>query len=377
MNICILAHSSDLSGANQALLETIEVLCEKHELFIILPSEGPLMEEIHHISNSINVKVIRFNWWVYREKKTFQFQIIKNIIRNLIAIISILKIHKKQRFDYFISNTITISIGCYLSKITQKKHFWYFHEFGFLDHNLKFFIGKKAACLLIKISRAKIVVNSKIMQMYFNDWLGINTILLFNSMHRFTEKIKNHSINPPESFGITKLIIYGRIDKSKGQHIILSALKKCIDLGYIFELTILGSYDDKRYFSELTDFVLKSNMDRYVKFEQHVHEPINLISNHHIVINCSKSEAFGRTMIEAMYLKKLVIATTLGSGPELIGNNERGLLFNRDANQLFEVLRDIHLNNPKVPELIDNGFSFASENFNKINHSKQLDLILC
>ena len=69
MNICILAHSSDLSGANQALLETIEVLSEKHKLFIILPSEGPLIKEIYNISSYINVKVIRFNWWVYREKK--------------------------------------------------------------------------------------------------------------------------------------------------------------------------------------------------------------------------------------------------------------------------------------------------------------------
>jgi L-malate glycosyltransferase len=49
-----------------------------------------------------------------------------------------------------------------------------------------------------------------------------------------------------------------------------------------------------------------------------------------IYVSCSRSEAFSNTILEGMACGRVVVGSRVGGTPELIGNDERGLLFQPD-----------------------------------------------
>jgi L-malate glycosyltransferase len=58
-----------------------------------------------------------------------------------------------------------------------------------------------------------------------------------------------------------------------------------------------------------------------------------------IYVSCSRSEAFSNTILEAMACGRVVVGSRIGGTPELIGANERGLLFQPgDAGDLADKL---------------------------------------
>ena len=374
MKICLLAHSSDLSGANLALLEILETLVINNTLVIIIPSEGPIIKNIKTISEDIDVKIIQYNWWMYRNKKILQFQILRNIFKNFWALLLICKVLKKHNSDYLISNTITISLGFILSIITRKKHILLAHEFGKLDHNLKFLVGQKMARKIIRLSNSKIIVNSNIMKEYYDNWLNGSAQILYYSMTSFSKKIDfDVSFTPQKP---RNLLIYGRIEETKGQDIVLKALKMCKERGINYQLTILGAFNDIKFKQYLEQIIVDNCLVENVIILENVDNPLAIIKKHDIVINCSISEAFGRTIVEAMLLKRLVLATENGSGKELIGANERGILFKRDPENLALKLCEIENNGFNISQIISAASKFAHENFNKNNHTSRLAEIL-
>jgi len=66
MRICFILHSSHKGGAERVNLELIEGLVKKGiESFAILPSSGPLLEELN--KRDIPLKIVSYKWWMREE----------------------------------------------------------------------------------------------------------------------------------------------------------------------------------------------------------------------------------------------------------------------------------------------------------------------
>ncbi len=83
-----------------------------------------------------------------------------------------------------------------------------------------------------------------------------------------------------------------------------------------------------------------------------------------IFVSCSKSEAFSNTILEAMACGRAVVGSRVGGTPELIGNDERGLLFQSgDAGDLGAKLTRLMENESLRQEFGTRAAQFAREKF--------------
>lgn len=79
-----------------------------------------------------------------------------------------------------------------------------------------------------------------------------------------------------------------------------------------------------------------------------------------VYVSCSRSEAFSNTVLEAMACGCVVLGSRVGGTPELIGNNERGLLFRSgDAADLTIKLTALIENEPLRREFGARAAEFA------------------
>jgi len=167
-----------------------------------------------------------------------------------------------------------------------------------------------------------------------------------------------------------RLLFVGRVSPEKGLHVLLDAFQKVVERYPRTRLEIVGpkrqlhledlialSDDDKvsdlssfydgssrgSYFSHLQKR-LSPDLTSHVTFTGPV--PYAHVINHYreadILINPSLSEAFGRSLIEAMACQMPVVATRVGGMVEIVEDAKTGLLVNPgDATALAEAIIDL------------------------------------
>jgi len=134
---------------------------------------------------------------------------------------------------------------------------------------------------------------------------------------------KLFSCQPKEPSNSNRLLYLGRVVPKKGLHILLRALSLVNDA----ELVIAGPYE-KRYFEKLQKLVAKLKLEDRVSFKGKVteEEKIDLMSNCSVLVCPTLADYHPIVLLEAQALGVPVIATKVGAIPEIVINDETGLL---------------------------------------------------
>ena len=115
-------------------------------------------------------------------------------------------------------------------------------------------------------------------------------------------------------------------------------------------------------------------IEKYVLFlgyRENVYDFMNLCD---IVCNCSiEPEPFGRTIIEAMALKKVVFSTNLGGPLEIIENGVDGFLCPLDADIIARKIIDVLENRGLAQKIGENAYKKAFNDFNIENQIKKIE----
>jgi D-inositol-3-phosphate glycosyltransferase len=122
--------------------------------------------------------------------------------------------------------------------------------------------------------------------------------------------------------------VLGRLDKLKGQHILLRSIPEVVQkhpnvLFLIAGDETAGEHGYKEYLLKLCR---ELNIERYVKYLPFTDDVPRLMAALDIFVLPSFSETFGLVVVEAMAMERPIIATNAGGLPEIITNGKTGLL---------------------------------------------------
>jgi len=165
----------------------------------------------------------------------------------------------------------------------------------------------------------------------------VTVVPLGTDLHQFDPSHYNKN-SARTSFGLPlkgyTIGVLGRLDKLKGQHILLRAVPEVIKQhpNTLFVLAGDETAGEHGYKEYLLKLCRELDIERYVKYLPFTEDVPRLMSALDIFILPSFSETFGLVVVEAMAMERPIIATNAGGLPEIITNGKTGLLVRpRDA----------------------------------------------
>jgi len=163
-----------------------------------------------------------------------------------------------------------------------------------------------------------------------------------------------------------KVIIFsaGRLEKKKGFHVLIKAMKDVVRENKNVELIIAG---EKPYRHELEKLVRELELDEYVQFVGRV--PFNEMKEYYfksdiVVMPSIWIEPLSRILLEALAAGKPIIATTTGGTPEAVIHGTNGLLVEpNNSKQISDAVNFLISNEEKRKEMGEAGRKMAKTMF--------------
>ncbi len=202
----------------------------------------------------------------------------------------------------------------------------------------------KNAKLVVAISKA---VKGAILDVY-----NIRVETIYSSSLIDVDEVKSKELK--NKYG-NKFIV-GHVGElvceNKSQDLIVDVAKELKDIQFIF----VGDGKDREFLQNLSKDC--DNIE-FIGFVENVGDYINIFD---IFIFPSKYEGLGSSILDAITLKKCVIATNVGGIPEIIEDNKNGLLINLDRNELKEAILKLY-NDRDLREKLANQAYISSKKF--------------
>ena len=267
------------------------------------------------ISNDLDeIKRERIKCIIF-EKYFLGSSIVKKILYRIIYYFRYSSLLLSYRPDVVYSNTICNFSQVIISKILGCKTIVHIHEGRKLIEKIKW---------KVKISNMfvdRYIVVSKYVNELLNEYTGAVGEKIYNGVELL-------SLPERKNIDIVNIGVIGSIHLNKGQFIAIQAIEYLIaNFDMNVRLNIIGEIADRQYFQKLNGYINQYGLGSRIQFLGGLSTVKEIYENLDIVIVPSYDESFSLVKIEAMSLKKIVIASNVGGIAENIEDGENGLLF--------------------------------------------------
>ena len=156
----------------------------------------------------------------------------------------------------------------------------------------------------------------------------------------------------------------GRIDRLKGLDILVSAFARVADGAEPARLLIVGEGKGSSFKEDLVEMIEKLHLSKRVVFAGHQDDPASYLAAIDVLVMPSRTEGFGRSAVEAMAMAKPVIASDIGTLPEIVMDGLTGCVFpNGDVDALADKMNELAASQRKRKTLGRTGRSLAEGRF--------------
>lgn len=316
-----LCMSPDLGGLELYMAKASLFLSDKFNLISVINKNSKLEP---YLQEKVNYKVIS------KTSNLFMFTSAKKLAKIIDEEdVSLVHIHWTKDIPFVILAKL---LSKKKPKIVQSRHMTmtrykddFYHNFLYKNINLMLPVTQQVKEQLIKFIPSKI--RPKIEVLYG----GCDEVSIFDPL-----ELNEHTFN---------VGMVGRINKDKGQYLLIEAIEKLNNRGLNVSAYFVGNAMQESYLDELKLSVKTKNLGNRVNFLGFLKDPYPFYSACDVIALASKKETFGLVLVEAMKVGTAVIGSNSGGVVEIIENEKTGLLFeaqNPDslANSIETLLRD-------------------------------------
>ncbi|MED1471924.1 glycosyltransferase family 4 protein [Bacillus salipaludis] len=328
--ILFLHSSSELYGSDRSLLNLIKNIDKKiFAVSVILPENGPLVNELKNINN---VDVVIKNIATLRRKHLSIKGLIQYAINLIDSLFFLISIIVKKRINIVYTNTSVVFPGGIAAKLLGRKSIWHIREI--IDNRFE----RKVVSKIVNLFSDTIIANSK-------------ATALAISQNSEKVKVVYNAIESSQSKGITQKFttkdsivigMAGRINRWKGQKLFVDMAEKVLKGNNTVQFVIAGDVykGEDHILDDLREYIMNKDLQSKIKLLGQVDDMDSFYKNIDIFILPSiQPEPFGLVVLEAMERGIPVVATNHGGPVEIIENNVDGFLVDYiDASEMSKVV---------------------------------------
>ena len=364
MNILELCLSPNLGGLELYAYHASETLRKNHELVAVLNTAGKLTD---HFSTHSDTQVFNLNsgfkslplinaYKLARIIDAMRIDIIHMHWGNDLALAAFAKLFSSSKPKLVYTRHM---------KITRRKDDFY-HDFIYGKMDLMLAITKNLE------SEAKHFISrhsSRIKTLYH----GVKQPDAYLSNDEITESRKTLGLHH-QDFVIG---LFGRLEKDKGQHLLIQAISLAKQDGTLIHALIVGHEMNPGYLEKLKAISKSLNIESQIRFHEFTPRPQQLMQLCNCITLASTEETFGLVLPEAMRTGICVIGSNKGGVPEIIDHKQTGLLFDSgNASSLYTQIVQLYTDRTLTKKLAKNGQAKADKVFNIETHFLTLETIL-
>ena len=329
INILYFENVAVLGGAAIVLRNLIkEIKKEEGINLVVICPEGELAE----VFRKDNIKVITVN--SKRIVRTLNpLRLLLYFCSFLQVNLKLIKIIQKYNINILHSNSLGAHIYSFIAaKVAGIPNIWHLHDI------LKEQKSNRLLCIFLsKMANQIVVVSHAVKKSLVNFGIDSNKIkVIYNGLDL---KLWNPEI-PDKSYlykeftvnkASIKIGIIGQLAEWKGQDIFLDAAIYLAKMDYVnLRYYIIGDElfkEENKYKDSLFKKVKVNQIGDYVIFTGRRNDIPNIMAFLDIIVVCSRyPDPLPTVVLESMAMGKVVIGTNIGGIPEMILNNETGIL---------------------------------------------------
>lgn len=361
--ILFFSHSSELYGAEKALLQTIEGLTKQEfQPILVLPRTGPLQYEAEKIG--VQTLLVPSQWWLTEKNRIWKQPL--SWLWNLKGIARIARLIKRKNIDLVFSNSAVNFCGALAAKWKRVPHIWSIHEIiGTKNAPVRFLFGKRALVLLLSALSNMVIVNSETTGRPFR---GKDKVRIVPIGFKWSLGDRGLREMMRQKFGIMAadyaIGIVGKIYPEKGQKKVVESIDLITKTHPDVKLLVVGEVRDKRYFSKIQRFVSARGLKEHVIFAEYQSDIFGVLAMLDLLVVASCVESFGRVAVEAMSVKTPVLAVRKGATAEVITAGENGFLVDfPDPGMLADAILSIRENPEQIRMIAERGQKMVREKY--------------
>jgi FkbM family methyltransferase len=364
LNVLFVSHSSSMGGAERSLLELIDELIADHWTLatVVCPGDGPLPDALRNVGASVLTSSYR--WWCALEE-TSETQ--ARITEDLRSVMRLLPLLRALDADVVWTQTMVIPWGAVIALLLGKRHVWSICEYGERDHHFRFFVPFRKVLQFLERSSDFVFAGSPSLLRELLPGLGSDkSDFLFRHI---PIPNRGHSEQFWRRKDAKRIAVLGTIEEGKGQEDLVRAVAVLKKRKHKVELLIAGQASGDGYLARLCALIDKLEISDIVVLPGVVQAPYEVLASADIVASCSRAEAFGRTVIEAMLLSRPVIYSRAGSHLDYMIDQVTGLSYSPgNVEELVDRIETLIGSSDLGRSLGDSAKAYATEKFTRADY---------
>jgi FkbM family methyltransferase len=363
LSVLFVSHSSEMGGAERSLLELVDELTVDHWVLVtvVCPRDGVFPKALRDVGAS--VCIASYGWWGALNGISDAGPLIGEAVRSMVRLLPQLR---SVDPDVVWTQSMVIPWGAIVALLLGKRHVWSICEYGEKDHHFRFIFPFQDIIRFVERSSDFIFTGSpSLLGELFPELKPDKADYLFRHI-RVPKQRNTRRAKVWKVARATRLAIFGSIEEGKGQEDLVRAVAR----SNAIELLIVGADSGDGYLARLQALVEELGVSQKVTFFGFIPDPYPVMASADVVVSCSRAEAFGRTVIEAMLLGRAVVYSRSGAHLDYMTHGTTGLSYAPgNVDELVECIESLVARPELRKSLGEHASAYAIKTFTRANYA--------